>query len=403
MSYKYRAKNAQAGSFNQKRNRGNSKKSKKSKGSEYIDPSRFIKSAQITEVEEYNPIHRFEDFKVSSLIQKNLQAKGIIRPTPIQDQAIPLGLNGCDVIGVANTGTGKTFAFALPVLNKIINDKNSKALIIAPTRELAQQIESELRIVAKNSGISGALLIGGSPIGKQIRDLNFNPQVIVGTPGRIIDHVRSKNLNLSDFNMVVLDEVDRMLDMGFINDVTSILDSLKNDRQSFFFSATMSKKVHDLIGQFSNDPKTVTVKSSSTSDNVNQNIVRYQTNDDKIDKLHQLLLNEPIKKVIVFDETKHSVDRLQKKLEQRGLVIEAIHGGKTQGQRERALRNFKSGNNVNILVATDVAARGIDVPDVSHVINYSVPKVYDDYIHRVGRAGRAGQTGHALTFVASNS
>jgi ATP-dependent RNA helicase RhlE len=229
-------------------------------------------------------------------------------------------------------------------------------------------------------------------------DLRSNPRIVVGTPGRIKDHLQQGTLNLNRFNIVALDEVDRMLDMGFVHDVTKILSHASPQRQSFFFSATIDTGVRNLINNFTHDPFMVSLKASSASENVHQNVVRYQTNTDKLDKLHNLLIEDKVTKVLVFDETQRGVERLSKELISRGFAAESIHGGKSQGQRQRALANFKS-NNINILVATDVAARGIDVADISHVINFSVPKVYDDYIHRIGRAGRAGQIGHALTFV----
>jgi len=219
----------------------------------------------------------------------------------------------------------------------------------------------------------------------------------MGTPGRIKDHIERRTLDLSKFNVVVLDEVDRMLDMGFINDVREILSSLAKPRQSFFFSATMEPKVQSLITTFSNDPVMVTVKTGETSDNIHQNVVRYDGSGDKLAKLHDLLIASDMK-AIVFDETQRSVERLSNELVARGFKADAIHGGKSQGQRQRALDSFKK-NKINILVATDVAARGIDVIDITHVINYSQPQNYEDYVHRIGRAGRAGRMGYALTFV----
>jgi ATP-dependent RNA helicase RhlE len=222
--------------------------------------------------------------------------------------------------------------------------------------------------------------------------------LVIGTPGRIKDHIERGTLKLADFNLVVLDEVDRMLDMGFVNDVTSILNCLAPQRQSFFFSATMDPRVQGLIRTFASDPQTVSVESGQSSDHVNQDVVRYSGTHDKTDKLHDILIKNEVAKVIVFDETQRSVERLSKELVTRGFSAESIHGGKSQGQRKRALEGFKS-NRTTILVATDVAARGIDVADITHVINYSQPNTYQDYVHRIGRAGRAGRVGHALTFV----
>lgn len=382
------------------RNKNNfTNKNRRGRSVKYIDPNRFIKAASAVQQETQEVTNNFEDFALEALLQQNLKAKGFVKPSPIQDLAIPLGLERKDVIGIANTGTGKTVAFALPVLQRLITEQNSGALIIAPTRELAQQIEEECRTLAKNSGLSGVLLIGGAGMGYQLRGLRDKPRIVIGTPGRIKDHLNRRTLNLSRFNMVVLDEVDRMLDMGFVDDVTEILKQTNPNRQSFFFSATMDRRVRQLIDSFTNNPETISLKASSASENVHQNVVRFQSSNDKMEKLHNVLLQQDAKKVIVFDDTQRSVDKLHKELVQRGFMAESMHGGKSQGQRQRALAKFKK-SEINILVATDVAARGIDVTDITHVVNYSVPGTYEDYIHRIGRAGRAGKTGYALTFVA---
>lgn len=366
---------------------------------DYIHPSRFVKPAKPVAEMVYEAKNKFNDFKINELIKENIVTKGFITPSPIQDQAIPLGLEKRDVIGIANTGTGKTVAFAVPVLHRLMEDPSSRALIIAPTRELAQQIEAECKEMGRKSGLQGALLIGGAPMGPQLRDLRGgNPQIVIGTPGRIMDHMQRGSLDLSGFNLVVLDEVDRMLDMGFVNDVRTILGELNETRQSFFFSATLDGKVNDLISTFSNNPITVSVKTGNTSDNVHQDIICYERIGDKLDQLHELLDKGEVTKAIIFDDTQRSVERLHEDLQARGFKTDAIHGGKTQGQRQRALSRFKR-SEINILVATDVAARGIDVVDITHVINYSTPQSYEDYIHRIGRAGRAGRIGYALTFV----
>ncbi len=378
--------------------RGNRSGGGNRRKSQYIDPARFVSAAKITEAEVYLPTHQFSDFEVNPLIKTNLDKKGFVTPSPIQDQTIPLGLQGKDVIGIANTGTGKTAAFAVPILHNLVARQNSRALIIAPTRELAQQIEEECKSIGKGSGVTGALLIGGTNMGGQLRDLRGNPRIVIGTPGRIKDHIERGSLNLSLFNTVVLDEVDRMLDMGFVADVKSILSQLSKPRQSYFFSATLDAKVSSLIQTFSNDPVTVTVKTGATAENVNQDVVKYRSAGEKMEKLSEILNKVHVEKIIVFDETQRSVEKLSKELLARGFSADAIHGGKSQGQRQRALKRFKN-NEITILVATDVAARGIDVIDITHVINYSTPQTYDDYVHRIGRTGRAGRVGHALTFV----
>lgn len=363
-----------------------------------IDINKFIRPAKPVTIEEYTPTHSFEDFEVSPIIKQNLAKIGYKTPTPIQDQAIPVALSGRDVVGIAHTGTGKTCAFAVPVFNKLLTNRGSKALIIAPTRELAQQIEAECIKIAKGSGMFGALLIGGDSMGRQLRDLRSGPSIVIGTPGRIKDHINRGSLDLSKFDLVVLDEVDRMLDMGFINDVTDILSNTKEQRQSFFFSATMEPKIQRLIDGFVHDPAIIVLKTGDTSDQVHQDIVRYESTQDRMAKLHDLLISQEVAKAIIFDETQRSVERLSNELASRGFNVDSLHGGKSQGQRMRALKKFKN-SEVNILVATDVASRGIDISDITHVINYTTPKVYEDYVHRVGRAGRAGRVGYALTFV----
>lgn len=372
------------------------KRSKPNK--QYIDPARFIKAAQPVAAEDYTPGNAFADFDIHPLLQKNIVAKGYVLPSPIQDQAIPVGLSGKDIVGIANTGTGKTAAFALPIFNRLLHEPFVRALIIAPTRELAAQIDDECRSIAKGSGLFRAVLIGGSSMGEQLKDLREIPSVVIGTPGRIKDHIERGSLDLSTFNIVTLDEVDRMLDMGFITDIRFILSKLANERQSFFFSATMDASIEQLIRTFLSDPVMISVKTGETSDNVEQDIVRHGSSHEKIEKLHEILIREDVGKTLVFDETQRSVERLARELQERGFKADSIHGGKTQGQRTRALKQFKD-NKINVLVATDVAARGIDIADITHVVNYSQPGTYDDYVHRIGRAGRAGRTGYALTFV----
>ncbi len=399
MSYAYRSqRNSSSNGRRNGRSNHSSNNRKRAGGGQYIDPIRFVKAAQPKEDAAFTPQNMFSDFNLDELLQKNLATQGYTSPSPIQDQAIPVALEGRDIIGVASTGTGKTAAFMLPVIQKLVYGDAKGALIVAPTRELAQQIEVECRKLAKDTGLFGTLLIGGTGMGQQLRDLRHNPDVVIGTPGRIKDHLGRGTLKLKNFNLIVLDEVDRMLDMGFVNDVTEILSQLSPQRQSFFFSATMDPRVRKLIDTFVNDPITIMLKPSASNDNIHQDVVTFGGTSEKMQKLHDLLIKQEVSKVIVFDETKRSVERLSKELVSRGFEADALHGGKSQGQRQRALDKFKS-NKVKVLVATDVAARGIDVADVSHVINFSIPRQYDDYIHRIGRTGRAGQIGYALTFV----
>jgi superfamily II DNA/RNA helicase len=379
--------------------RNNQRAGNKPKHGQYINPAKFIKPAVATVFEEkYIATNKFQDFNINPTLKRNLELNGYAEPTPIQDQTIPVALGGRDVIGVAHTGTGKTAAFAVPILHALMSDHTKRALIMAPTRELAQQIDAECAKIARGSGLRSAVLIGGSSMHRQLADLKYNPQIIIGTPGRIKDHVERKSLNLATVDIVVLDEVDRMLDMGFVNDMRKILGQVAHDKHSYFFSATLDSKVRELAESFVNNPVTVMLKTQDTSDNINQDVVHYASPHDKIDKLHDTLIKSEVQKVIVFEETKRSADRLGKELVARGFQAASIHGGKSQGQRQRALKAFKE-SEVTVLVATDVAARGIDVIDITHVINYAIPHTYEDYVHRIGRAGRAGRAGHALTFV----
>lgn len=392
MPYSYRSIGRPLSRRSPARRRSSGRKNTK----ENINPSRFIKAARPVTIEAYVPLHAFDDFAAHEQILANIRTKGFTTPSPIQDQAIPEGLAGRDVVGIANTGTGKTIAFALPILHSLLADRTSRALIMAPTRELAAQIEDECKMLAKGSGMYGALLIGGSSMSMQLKSLKNKPQIVIGTPGRIQDHLDRGSLKLDGFNLLALDEVDRMLDMGFVGAIRAILAHMPTERQSFFFTATLDATVSALIHEFSHDPVTISVKTGDTTDNVAQDVVRYTTKDERLDRLHDLLLQAP--KALIFDETQRSVERLHKELEGRGFKADAIHGGKTQGQRQRALNRFKA-SEITVLVATDVAARGIDVSDITHVINFSTPRSYDDYVHRIGRAGRAGRTGFAYTFV----
>ena len=364
-----------------------------------LDPSRFVKKAiKTTETESYDPKHRFADFRMHDTIKKNAYAKGFVHPTPIQDGAIPHALRGRDMIGIANTGTGKTVAFLLPLIDKVSRRKGERVLIVLPTRELASQVETEFRHFSRGLGLRAAVVIGGTGFPKQIAAVKRNPEFVIGTPGRIRDLVDRGVLDLSVFNNVVLDEADRMLDMGFIKDAREIMGAVAEKRQTLFFSATMPREIGDLARTFLHDPVRIEVKARATSENVEQDIITVKENAQKTDILHDLLLKEDFRKVLIFRRTKRGASNLARTLERRGFRADSIHGDKTQKQRERALRNFST-ERIQVLVATDVAARGIDVPDVSHVINYDLPENYEDYIHRIGRTGRGTKTGHALTFV----
>jgi len=314
-----------------------------------------------------------------------------------QDQAILPILEGKDLVGIANTGTGKTAAFLLPLITKVSRDRNQKVLIVAPTRELALQIQDEFKLFSLGMRIFSTLCIGGTSINTQIRDLSRRPNFVIGTPGRIKDLEKRRYLHLNQYQNVVLDEVDRMLDMGFIHDVRHIISFLPKNRQSLFFSATIPEETKVIMQDFLQNPVTVSVKTGATAQNVDQDIIRIN-GKSKIEILYDLLIKEEFKKVLVFGRTKWGVNKLETNLTKRGFKAVAIHGNKSQGQRVRALRMLKN-NEVQILLATDVASRGIDIEDITHVINYDVPGTYDDYVHRIGRTGRVGKKGIALTFV----
>ena len=341
--------------------------------------------------------NNFADFAVDQRIKLNVKTKGYLIPTPIQDQIIPFIIEGNDVVGIANTGTGKTAAFLIPLIHKVIKNNREKVLVITPTRELAAQIQAEFTDLAKNLGLYSTLCIGGMAMGRQIQRLRQLNHFVIGTPGRLKDLEQRRVLRLSGFTAIVLDEVDRMLDMGFINDVRFLISFLPKIRQSLFFSATIEGRVRDVMAKFLTNPKIVSVKTTDVADNVDQTIVRL-AGRNKIDVLHDLLIKPGFDKVLVFGRTKWEMEKLAKTLVERGFKATAIHGNKSQGQRQRALNQFKTGA-VKILLATDVAQRGLDIEAVSHVINFDLPETQEDYIHRIGRTGRADKTGIAISLV----
>jgi len=341
--------------------------------------------------------HNFADFPVSEQIKFNVKAKGYLIPTPIQDKVIPLIIAGKDVVGVANTGTGKTAAFLIPLIDKVFKNSREKVLIITPTRELAAQIETEFMALARNLNLYSALCIGGAGMNRQISRLRQKPPLVIGTPGRLKDLVQRRILDLRSFTTIVLDEVDRMLDMGFIHDVQHLISFLPKVRQSLFFSATIEGKTKEVMANFLRNPVIVSVKTGDMATGVNQEIVRLNGRN-KIDALHDLLIKPGFDRVLVFGRTKWGMEKLAKALVERGFKATAIHGNKSQNQRQKALAQFKSGG-VKILLATDVAQRGLDINDVTHVINFDLPETQDDYIHRIGRTGRADKKGVAITLV----
>lgn len=365
-----------------------------------IDPKRYVNKAIEAQADiPYSPDNKFSDFGLSNQTLATLEYMGFSTPSEIQDKCIPASLSNRDIIGLANTGTGKTAAFLLPIIDKLSANKDFvSVLILAPTRELAQQIDAEFKKFSAGQKLFSTLVVGGNNIGKQIQQIKRGPHVIIGTPGRVKDLISRRVLRLSNVKTFVLDEADRMCDMGFEKDIRSIESEIPRDRQTLCYSATMTASVKKIVEEFMRNPLTVSVVKNATNDHIEQNIIRAKDKTDKIDILSNLLLLPEFEKVIIFGETKFGVQRLADNLSKMGISAAAIHGNKSQSQREKALRNFKD-NTVNVLVATDVAARGLDIPNVSHVINFDQPKVYDDYVHRIGRTGRAGKSGNALTFI----
>lgn len=364
-----------------------------------INTSMFINKVVTTEeMPVFKPEHKFSDFAVDQRLIQSVITKGYVDPTPIQDKSIPHILKGKDIVGIANTGTGKTAAFLIPLINKVLLNKKEQVMIIVPTRELALQIEQELRAFTKNMGIFSVCCVGGMPIGRQISFLKYHNSFVIGTPGRLKDLMDRGCIKPANFNTIVLDEADRMLDMGFVNDMRHVMSQMPKNRHTLFFSATLSQDIEKLIGEFLNEPVRISVKTGDTSKNVEQDVVRVGFGKNKLDVLHELLSQNDFNKVIVFGRTKHGVEKLSKSLIEKGLKADSIHGDKNHSKRQQALKQFKEGH-VQVLVATDVAARGLDIADVSHVINYELPMTYDDYVHRIGRTGRGNKRGKALTFL----
>ena len=363
-----------------------------------FDPTQFINKNPVEKQEEvYVPKHTFADFAIDSRLKRTLADIGHTTPSPIQDQVIPEILLGNDVVGLAETGTGKTAAFLLPLIELKKNNLKSPTLILTPTRELAIQVDVELRKLAKGFNFFSTVCVGGTGIGPQIRQLRRQNQFIIGTPGRIKDLIARNVLNTKSMTSVVLDEADRMLDMGFIHDMRDILSNLPTQRQTLFFSATMDDKTKKIVHDFMEKPVIVSVKKKDVTNSIAQDVVPYSS-VRKYDTLVELFTNPELKRVIIFGAMKHSVEKLGKELNRSGIPAESIHGNKSHGQRQRSLQRFKSGQ-VRVLVATDVAARGIHVDNVSHVINYDLPNCFSDYVHRIGRTGRGDKHGKALTFI----
>jgi superfamily II DNA/RNA helicase len=343
-------------------------------------------------------MENFDSFGLPEAIMHKLVHLNFTKPTPIQERAIPVALQGNDILASAQTGTGKTAAFGLPLISKIITDNNCNGIVITPTRELAVQVMKSLQdFLSKQSNIKTALLIGGEPIVKQFRQLKSNPRLVVGTPGRINDHLRRKSLKLDKTNFLVLDETDRMLDMGFTEQIEDIVQNIKEERQTLLFSATLPKNIKSIAAKYLNSPVYISVgKPSTPAIKVKQENISV-IEGEKYQELTKQL-NERDGSVIIFTKTKRGADKLALKLKKQDHSVDAIHGDLRHNKREKVIANFRN-QRYRILVATDVAARGIDIPHIEHVINYDLPQKAEDYIHRIGRTGRAEAEGSAISFI----
>ena len=375
--------------------RNNQNKKKVSK----INPKHLIKIATETESDTFTSSKVFSEFDLEPALLKNIEVKGYKNPTEIQEKTVEDLLLNKDMIGIAETGSGKTGAFLIPILNKMIIFPQVQAIVIVPTRELAQQVEQEFQDLSKNLKIHSACFIGGTNVNRDINKAKGRPKFIVGTPGRLKDLTERRALNLGQIDTLVLDEFDRMLDMGFIKDIRHLSKLMKGRQQTVLFSATANPSQNSIIKEFVHEPIKVSVTSgNASSERVDQDIIEVKPEENKIDVLVDLLKQDAFEKVILFTETKRAADKLNKQLHKNKIKTDVIHGNKSQNYRTKAIASFKAGK-MKVLIATDVAARGIDIKDITHVINYQLPMTMDSYIHRIGRTGRAGKTGKALTFI----
>ena len=341
----------------------------------------------------------FDDLPLAPFLKETVKAIGYTHPTPIQAEAIPLVVEGRDLIGLAQTGTGKTAAFVLPILQKLsgVKEKGAKALILAPTRELAEQINDVIKDLAPRTGLKSMTIYGGVSHGRQISDLRGKPQIIVACPGRLLDHMSGRTIDLKGIEYLVLDEADRMCDMGFLPDIKKIISKIPTERQTLLFSATMPEEIRDLTQGIQNDPAVVRVKIEDANASVSHSMYQIAQSSKPQVLAHWLQENRE-SLVVVFTKMKHTAKRLAEQLARRGQHVTSLHGNLSQGKRQQALNGFKDGR-YRILIATDIAARGIDVKGITHVVNYDMPENLDAYIHRTGRAGRASATGEAVSFV----
>jgi ATP-dependent RNA helicase RhlE len=345
----------------------------------------------------------FDTLGLRAELLRAVADEGYTQPTPIQAQAIPLVLSGQDLLGAAQTGTGKTAGFTLPILQRLMateiqGTRKIRALILVPTRELAAQVQQSIRTYGKHAKMRSTVVYGGVGFQPQVQELRRGVDILVATPGRLLDHAQQRTVDLKSVEILVLDEADRMLDMGFIHDIRKILALLPAKRQNLLFSATFPDEIRKLAGTFMRNPASVEVARRNTPAELVAQVAHPVRNDRKRQLLAHLVKSNDWQQVLVFTRTKHGANRLAKQLEGEGIEADAIHGNKSQGARTRALARFKS-NELRVLVATDIAARGLDIDALPHVVNYDLPHVPEDYVHRIGRTGRAGATGEAVSLV----
>jgi ATP-dependent RNA helicase RhlE len=365
-----------------------------------LDPRLFVKKAIPLSESRYESKRTIQDLPVDARIKANLIAKGYLKPTEIQDRTIEAILDKNDLLGIAQTGTGKTGAFLIPVVHNLIGTKAAhQVLVVVPTRELAVQVEEEYNSIVKGLSMRSNCFIGGTSVGRDIASLRQPVHVVIGTPGRLTDLARQGALRFNNFTTLILDEFDRLLDMGFSRDIQFIVKAMNNRKQTILFSATEEKNQQALIRELLHEPVEVRVsKGKATGDHIEQEIVRVEAGETKMEVLLRMVKDRTFHKVIVFAETKRGVSAVRKNLHQSGIRVDEIHGNKSQNYRLKALSDFKTGK-IQVLIATDVAARGLDISEVTHVINYQQPRDFDSYIHRIGRTGRAGKGGKAFTFI----
>ncbi len=360
----------------------------------------FVRKATANDGNSYIASRKIKNLPVHKNIISNLLNKGYQTPTEIQDKTLEAILDGKDLIGLAQTGTGKTGAFLVPLINNLMNNKAAfQVLVVAPTRELAMQTDREFQMIARGLNLFSISLIGGTSVNADLQKLRRPCHFIIGTPGRLTDMVRQGALDLNNFTTLVLDEFDRLLEMGFSHDINQLVDGMNNRQQTILFSATEDKGQKQLLGRLLDSPVEIRVLKGNTSpDTIDQDIVSVKNGENKIDVLLSMLRDKTFEKVLVFAETKRRVSRICRDLRRAGIRADEIHGDKSQNHRINALNSFKK-MKIQVLVATDVAARGLDISRVSHVINYQQPRNMDSYIHRIGRTGRAGRSGKAITFI----